>query len=102
MKEIIKKKWLKALRSGTYEQCAERLVLNGRYCCLGVLRHLNNPHDSSSEPDVYFSRTSGGTKLNQRQLVEFGLSDQEQIGAAVRNDNGRSFLEIADWIEETL
>ena len=102
MKKTIKKKWLKALRSGDFEQCAERLVNNGRYCCLGVLRYLNNPHDGSSAIDPYHSKISGGMKLSQRQLAEFGLSDNDQLEAVTMNDKGRSFLEIADWIEEAL
>lgn len=33
----LKAKWIKALRSGAYDQGREALVAYGRYCCLGVL-----------------------------------------------------------------
>lgn len=45
MKESIKKKWIKALRSGKYKQtrgCLRRELKGGEhgYCCLGVLTDL--------------------------------------------------------------
>ena len=33
----LKKKWVAALRSGTYDQITCALKENGAYCCLGVL-----------------------------------------------------------------
>ena len=46
MKKTIMTKWVKALRSGKYKQCQEKLCnVNGQtgeesYCCLGVLTDL--------------------------------------------------------------
>ena len=46
MKKNVMKKWVKALRSGKYAQCRERLCnVDGKtgeesYCCLGVLTDL--------------------------------------------------------------
>lgn len=37
LKAKYKKKWLKALRSGKYEQGEGVLLYHGKYCCLGVL-----------------------------------------------------------------
>lgn len=37
MKPEIKKLWVKALRSGEYEQGTHQLVKDNKYCCLGVL-----------------------------------------------------------------
>lgn len=37
-------KWLTALRSGKYEQCAGYLEYDGAYCCLGVLQHALTGH----------------------------------------------------------
>ncbi len=36
----IKELWLKALRSGQYEQCKNKLRIDNRYCCLGVLTDI--------------------------------------------------------------
>lgn len=37
MNPWVKKKWIKALRSGEYEQTQEYLATEEGYCCLGVL-----------------------------------------------------------------
>jgi len=39
MDQAIKRKWVKALLSGEYEQCQNTIydIKEGRYCCLGVL-----------------------------------------------------------------
>lgn len=46
MKKSIKKLWLKALRSGAYEQATHTLRegsgSRAKYCCLGVLCQLHN------------------------------------------------------------
>jgi hypothetical protein len=49
MNPEIKQKWVEALRSGKFKQC--RFVLRndaGEMCCLGVLRELVSPGDTSS------------------------------------------------------
>jgi len=40
MKKNIAEKWVKALRSGNYNQGYEYLCHKGNYCCLGVLCEL--------------------------------------------------------------
>ena len=43
MKKEIAEKWVKALRSGDYNQCAHRMVSdenNPEFCCLGVLADI--------------------------------------------------------------
>lgn len=40
MKKKIADKWIKALRSGKYEQTENALCKDGKYCCLGVLCEL--------------------------------------------------------------
>lgn len=37
LKSKIKKAWIKALRSGEYKQCRNKLKDGESYCCLGVL-----------------------------------------------------------------
>ena len=40
MDKKIKKKWLKALRSGKYKQGRDALRIGNKFCCLGVLCDL--------------------------------------------------------------
>ena len=37
MNELVKKKWVEALRSGIYDQDKLKLKTDEGYCCLGVL-----------------------------------------------------------------
>lgn len=117
MNPEIKAKWLEALRSGEYKQGKGALVeVKGDerfYCCLGVLCDLAAKEGVTREAD-------GGTLgvgFMDRGAVEHGilpLRVQEWAGLAgpnpvvrgealaVRNDQGESFDEIADVIEERL
>lgn len=93
MIKIIRDKWLEALRSGKFLQGTHQLKtedgLEIRYCCLGVLRHVVNPNDNR-----------GGSYLSLEQLIEYGLSQENQCALADLNDFDRkSFLSIADYIE---
>lgn len=46
MNKTLKNKWIKALRSGKYEQGKGNLNHDGRYCCLGVLCEVaKRPYD---------------------------------------------------------
>ena len=44
MKVKWKKLWIKALRSGKYQQARESLRFGDAYCCLGVLCKVVEPH----------------------------------------------------------
>lgn len=118
-----KDKWLKALRSGKYNQAKNRLRCNQGFCCLGVLM---NTYDSNGwveadngdmyhksnkygHPDVMFvgdelhGETSQDSELTCQTLMAFGISDDEQCHLIKMNDTkGNNFNEIADWIEESL
>lgn len=98
--------WLKALRSGDYTQGRQYLCVNGKFCCLGVLAHIKevpsktNPryHDGVETFDF------GDGKLCRSILPNgfLGLDTEFQTVLADENDNGMSFAEIADFIEETV
>ena len=97
MEPELKRKWVDALRSGKFEQGKTKLEENGRYCCLGVLRHIVDPKDMRYQPAL-----GGGSLLNGEQLKEYGLTSDEQITLSTINDRGKPFSEIADYIEEHL
>lgn len=99
MKAAIRNRWVKALRSGAFEQgtgelhiaAADSRTGHSQYCCLGVLR-----------------RISGGAIRAQRggeQILDAtscGISVADQTRLARLNDNGSSFETIANVIENTL
>ena len=99
------KKVVKALRSGGYAQTRESLQDRYGYCCLGVMC------------DVYREETGVELELNSDGDINGGhLADQvgvkEWVGLkssngrsryntslVTMNDEGKTFLEIADFIE---
>lgn len=95
MNQTLKRKWVKALLSGKYQQDTGALKCGRFYCCLGVLREVADKHDTRS-------RSNLGTWLDSDQLTEFGLSVQEQLQLGFLNDHGVPFEMIAGFIQETL
>jgi hypothetical protein len=94
MKAKFKAKWLKALRSGKYEQGFGSLRLHKEnYCCLGVLLHCVSPRSRLLD--------TRGT-LDER-LDEFGLTEKQQERLIDLNDDERrTFESIANYIERYL
>ena len=96
----IKDKWVKALRSGEFNQTDGTLRRDHGdgsvgYCCLGVLREVVDPNDQRSKDNE-------GGLLNSVQLGTYGLDRRAQSKLADMNDAGSSFDEIADYIEKRL
>ena len=106
MNEELKIKWLAALRSEDYTQGKDYLCKNNKFCCLGVLCDVI---DSSKWVKSMFTPGAFGyidpicmgglpvhigEKFNINSVMQFQLSSM--------NDNGYSFAEIADFIEENL
>ena len=80
--KALKEKWVDALQSGDYQQGKLCLHELGRYCCLGVLNHIRGCEQSYDGLDSVV-----------------GL---DWIKLANMNDRGKSFPEIATWIQENL
>lgn len=94
MKPEIKEKWVKALRSGRYKQGRGRLLrrmARGDYhCCLGVLCAVTR-------------RDPQGWSLSPTLRKKFGLrSEQTAALERMNDDDGKTFREIADYIEANL
>jgi hypothetical protein len=116
--------WVKALRSGDYEQGQEYLCRGGKFCCLGVLCEIQELQKQNVEGNIYYvfeglKTASGGTRslqqsvipqssqptiledLNLRQTVEDEDGDKRTLHTHLicMNDAGKTFDEIADYIE---
>lgn len=114
MKEDVKKKWLEALRSGEYKQVRGGLcnIENGvkvGHCCLGVLCEcLANDGVVTSDASVnrigsytYTGLPMAGA-LTHSLLAHLNLDVKEESNLIRMNDKGKSFVEIADYIEKNV
>lgn len=116
MNPEVKTLWLKALRSGEYEQGQGFLNRRGKFCCLGVLCDLAVRSGVEVEVEVYPFASEhlydgDGSTLPESVKVWAGLNSYDpQLGentCIALNDGDEyverhEFSEIADLIEEHL
>jgi hypothetical protein len=117
----LKEKWLAALRGGDYKQGQDMLRSEDGscFCCLGVLCDIIGPNEWSINkvdecdgmtyfgwvhPNGYGHNDAlfGDALLDYDFSNSIGLGVDEQRDLAGMNDEGRTFEEIADYIEEYL
>lgn len=104
----IKAAWVAALRSGKYAQAQGRLREWGKpaYCCLGVLCDIGDRKAWKLDKTRWLyeapdgSQESGSLPVLLNRII--GLSIDAETYLIEMNDEGKSFCEIADWIEENL
>lgn len=115
--------WIAALRSGKYKQAKGLLKSNTGFCCLGVACDLINQNTwkrieeydeetgESFESDDRWYTSAGNDELPEEQdmteevfqvLASEYKNSRVMDKLAAMNDAGRSFAELADWIEEHL
>lgn len=106
MNAEVKEVWVDALRSGKYQQGRGRLKYEKSYCCLGVLcdlylKQTGNIGWTKAESHVY---SFGGARTYPPEIVSdwAQVAEQHTTLLATKNDNGHSFEEIAEYIEENL
>lgn len=100
MPKAAKEKWLAALRDGPYSQGTGLLSdVSGRHCCLGVLQcevdgyvERDRKGNSLGAPTVHWLQAHGMSTTSFPISHLVSMNDFEQ----------KSFLEIADWIEENI
>lgn len=107
-----KVKWVAALRSGTFRQgtgflAAKRGDEKFGHCCLGVLCAITPKVKSAGEISRGVRAYRYGGSVSDAFLPKpfaeaVGLDQATQDRLANMNDNGLSFDEIADWIDENL
>lgn len=100
LKHAIKSKWVKAPRSGEYDQGTGWLKDEyGGYCCLGVLCMVIAPRKWKEH------RHDGALSFPGRNVLKAAGVAQEDVSThpfwklAKLNDAGTSFAKIADIIE---
>ena len=109
MKEEIKDIWVAALRSGKHRQAKGTLhVYRGGYCCLGELCELAVQAGVIDVPIPVqnrweFDHHTGN--LPPSVMRWSGIRDRcgairKNLCLSVLNDNGKTFAEIADIIDE--
>lgn len=108
MKKLPKKfkeKWVKALRSGDYEQGKFYLKNSkGNYCCLGVACKISGQKDEDimgiAYPKTIYNSIPKVPMFFKRPTE---LQDDMLHTLSKMNDRGgKSFDEIADYIEKNL
>lgn len=118
MNAELKAKWVEALRSGKYQQ--GRAVLRNaedQMCCLGVLLDVDAPDGWSScvtnipgeiAHRLHERGSYSGDFLHVDYRKSIGLTAEMEDGEtiahrlAAMNDEGQSFAQIADFIEQNI
>jgi hypothetical protein len=100
----IKTRWVEALRSGRYAQGTGALRKQEAFCCLGVLCDVTDRANWEAHPSgIYQQIVHGGDSLLPEHVaLASGVPHEAQWALANMNDMGRSFAEIADYIEAHL
>ena len=109
MEQSLKDKWIKALRSGDYEQIEGYLHTPNGYCCLGVLTEVDLGSDCWNPLGEYdggksysYGECESFEELHSTHQYEMGMTTYVMSILIEMNDSGSSFNDIADWIEENL
>lgn len=105
MDQKLKNEWVENLRSGPYPQSSGRLRSTEGYCCLGVLADVIDPSLwlDHKNPYSYVSyEWRAESMVCSGRLPSNILPDAIQNQLIRMNDEGKDFLEIADWINKNL
>ena len=116
MDAAVKERWIAALAE--YKQGRGKLYDGERFCCLGVLCDIELDADweyievftnwnlesvsawSIRDPDAPSSTASGALPYFFRESVGISVGQQQHL--TNMNDIGKSFKQIAAWIEKNL
>ena len=111
------KEWLTALRSGEYKQTSGSLynIQDQGYCCIGVAARIKYPLHYLKNKNNKYAGVLQGNKKSIHSDTKYKLSKipQELQGSVdesqlvqqlvdLNDDEGYSFEEIAEWIENNV
>lgn len=101
MNAELKAKWIEALRSGEYAQGKGALLnYDGELCCIGVFGRICGIRDALL--------LNHAESIADDEIPELDAIEPPDAKYPIRNllvamnDDGKSFPEIADWIEKNL
>lgn len=102
--------WVKALRSGEFQQGRSRLATKGQqgwhYCCLGVYCEVKKLESSELEDDTFERPVKAYGNAHERHYLPTELAGDVPRGVvdklADMNDGGLTFSEIANYIERNV
>ncbi len=103
MDQVVKKEWVKGLRSRKYKQTTGVLKDHLGYCCLGVLCNIIDPENWDQFDNYKYKSKSSEVEIpdNLRKKLKITKKQQEKL-VELNDDQGLSFNKIADYIEENL
>jgi len=94
-------KWLAALRSGEYKQGRGRLVGENGYCCIGVGGKVCGLSDNDmNNCGLILSRIIPTTHSIPTEIR--GSTHLTEHIVCLNDSEGKTFTEIADWIEQNV
>lgn len=111
MNAKVKTKWLKALRSGEYDQTTGKLLdrtsEGDKFCCLGVLCNLyaqEHPGTGfrANGQGLYYFDDKNGTLPDRVKKWAGSLKGLELELVRLNDEHNFSFNQIANFIEEKL
>jgi hypothetical protein len=111
MNKWVKRKWLKALKSGEYAKGRNALAYTNyetagwEYCCLGVLVCEMAPEfarDVNEDITVGHGDAKSDTYLPDDLAIMYGLDYDVQRYLASKNDASDDFGPVIAYIEENL
>jgi hypothetical protein len=101
--------WVKSLRSGEYQQNIGALREFDKFCCLGVACDLSLLAEWESVGTEGRNKYMGDISIfHERVANYYGIDERPKVNYLGKpknlvslNDSGKTFLEIADLIEQT-
>lgn len=96
-----RKLWVEALRSGKYQQGKELLHWEGRFCCLGVACAIYgvSTDEMAEHPNLARFRDVRDFFGLRDEIGTFDDGSDILPCLASKNDDGKTFTEIADIVE---
>lgn len=106
MDQELKARWIADLRAHQESQGRGFLQRDGKFCCLGRLAEIEGVPSREYESGICFYDFGFGQEntgfLSSVWTDKRSLSSESCNALIGMNDDGRTFAEIADWIEKNL
>lgn len=97
-------RWVKALRSGKYQQATGSLKTKSGYCCLGVACKIKGARIADLKDHEWIERKGCIDPIVLEKIPDLLKGDSRENEfvkiVADMNDRGKTFTVIADYIEQ--